>query len=116
MKPVKKIISLSVIVVAIALFWLMPNINQATTKQYTRLYEDTDNHLLSKDTLKVKELVGSKHLPGEPKKTYKKEIIFIDQPEKLKASMFSRSIHFSEEKVSEIDSVVEIVDTSKVVL
>ena len=42
MKPFKKIITLSVIVLSIVLFWLVPGINKARDVQYTRIYEDTD--------------------------------------------------------------------------
>jgi hypothetical protein len=107
-----RIISLSIVVVGIVAFWLMPGINKAGNETYTRVYEDTE---------RAPVLEADPNLPDTTKpgaldkkievKYYKSESI---EPETklsdIKASMFSRAIQF--EKEEELLVVEELQDDS----
>jgi len=99
MKPVQKITALTIITIAIIVFWLAPNINKATDQRYTRLYEDTDKPHRN-DSLKSTKAVRKPASKSENKtaEVYKRESINTDDKfVKLKARMFSRAIHFEPE-------------------
>jgi hypothetical protein len=124
MKPSKKIIILSTIVAAIVLFWLVPGINKAKYKRYTRMYEDTEvvpkTFAAARDTFTL-------YLPAPPPpaKVYKKETIDSEASLKdINPEMFSRAIHFHEEiplieePVVALDSIyqLELRDSAQYVL
>ena len=104
MKSLRKIIPLSIASAGIIVFWLAPGINAAEGKRYTRIYEDTDQ---------LQAVVLKTSFPAPPgdttksamkksklnqKKKYKKESIESGTKlSKVRPSMFSRAIHFSEE-------------------
>lgn len=113
MKPSKRISLLLAAVTAIVMFWLAPGINTARDTRYTRRYEDTDKaaHITASDTSKRK--VKTRQASPSNKdqsKTYKKETIeSTSKLSKIKATQFSRAIHFEEEKIIvDLDSVQEI--------
>lgn len=68
MKSLNRIVLLTLAAVAIVMFWLIPGINQATTLEYTRIYEDTDyrDATLSKDTTKKEKAPKPPKGPGTP--------------------------------------------------
>ena len=116
MKPFKSITILVAIVACIVIFWLMPGLNKASDKSYTRLYEDTDGRIgTTKDTTRTKRTTQKKEsfpsVPVNPsKKVYKRESISTSSKiAQIKPSMFSRAIHFKQEVVIEkIDSLNQI--------
>jgi hypothetical protein len=68
MKSINRIVLLTLAAVAIVMFWLIPGINQATTLEYTRIYEDTDyrESILTKDTTKKEKAPKPPKGPGRP--------------------------------------------------
>jgi hypothetical protein len=115
MKRFKSIIILAGFACAITMFWLAPGINKADTG-YVRIYEDTYTKPVA-----MKEVgVGSDQqkpssIANPETKKYLKEKIKADaELEDLKLEMFSRAIHFHEDKIVnevielEIDSTVEV--------
>lgn len=112
MKPLKRITLLFVAVAAIVVFWLAPGINTARDTRYTRTYEDTDKSFLAVgDSAKRKISARQGKTPDNlQSKKYKKETIeSTSKLSKIKATQFSRAIHFEEEKlIVDVDSVKEI--------
>jgi hypothetical protein len=118
MKPIKRILVLTAIVVSIVLLWLVPHINQAHYLRHTRVYEDTDKELAEISRTNTDTL----YLPAAPKsvssigakKVYKTQSIERDAKlTDIEPKMFSRSLQFEaveeirlEEEVEE-DSVIE---------
>jgi hypothetical protein len=111
MKPIKKILVLTAIVVSIVLLWLLPHINQAHYLRYTRVYEDTDKELTEISPPNIDTL----YLPAAPKsvsakaakKIYKTQSIERDAKlTDIEPKMFSRSLQF--EAVEEIPLEVEV--------
>jgi hypothetical protein len=107
MKSLRTICALSVLTAGIVVFWLAPGINKSETVRYTRVYEDTDQPYIpvmkasfeapAGDTIKSK---SEKVVKPHQKKKYKKESIQAGTKlSKIKPSMFSRAIHFSEEEI-----------------
>jgi hypothetical protein len=91
MKQSNKILMLTIIVASIVVFWLVPGINKSNATKYTRVFENTDVKKSANyaDTLKTKRT-----------KVFRKESIKADAKLKdIKPKMFSRAIHFSEEKM-----------------
>jgi hypothetical protein len=119
MKPIKKIIALSITTIAIVMFWLAPNINKATDQRYTRRYEDTER-TNAHDSIKSKKTaaVSATKSEKETKKVYKKESINPNgNLSKLKVSMFSRSMQFEPEiALDSMQEMIEIVDTTTLAL
>ncbi|HEY3403143.1 MAG TPA: hypothetical protein VGK59_07140 [Ohtaekwangia sp.] len=109
MKPLKRIIILFVAVSAIVLLWLVPGINTARNVTYTRIYEDTDK-IAVPDTAGRKISARQEINTSAQTKKYKQESIKAgEELSKIDPSMFSRAIHFKEEKIiSEVDSLEEI--------
>lgn len=101
MKPIKRIALLAGVVSFIVLLWLLPNINTAKQARYVRTWEDTDVKAASvnvADTTRRKEV-----------KEYKKEVIEDKATlEDVKVEMFSRAIHFTEEKMVEIPDTLVV--------
>jgi hypothetical protein len=110
MKPLKRIAILFIAVVAIALLWLVPGINTAKDVTYTRIYEDTNNSALpAPDTTGRK--VSSRQKINTPVQTkkYKRESIKSGAKiSDMNAKVYSRAIHFTEEKIIEFDSLEEV--------
>ena len=104
MKSLRTIIALSAITAGIVVFCLVPGINKAEATRYTRVYEDMDPpyvpvlktslEVTPGDTAKSK---TEKTAKAYRKTKYKKESIEAGSKlSKIKPSMFSRAIHFSE--------------------
>lgn len=113
MKPSKRISLLLAAVTAIVMFWLAPGINTARDTRYTRRYEDTDKPVLITASDSAKRKVKSRQANPPDKhqnKKYKEETIeSTSKLSKIKATQFSRAIHFEAEKLSiDLDSVREI--------
>ena len=119
MKPTTKITALSLTTIAIVMFWLAPNVNKATDQRYTRLYEDTDIKVITRDSVKSKKIKEARVSRKERKaeKVYKEESINPNGKfSNLKSSMFSRAIQFEPKVVMDSTAVTEITDTTKVTL
>jgi hypothetical protein len=113
MKPIKRIAILFAAVAGIALFWLLPNVNQANDVRYTRRYEDTDyKHQGISDSTKhrKKRTIQLKNSNGKAEsKFYKKESIAAGEKlSKIESKMFSRAMQFEPELEIIIDSVEEV--------
>jgi hypothetical protein len=108
MKPVTRIVSLTFIVMAIVCFWLLPGVNTASVKKYTRVYEDTEFE--SADVILTEVIADTTE--GPIAKIYKEESIIVDGTLfDLKAEMFSRAIHYEEELlVYDSAEVIDLTD------
>src|SRR6188768_3261332 len=99
MKPLKRIAVLFVAASAITVLWLMPGINTARDVRYTRIYENTDKPALAPDTTGRKISSRQKADAPVPSKKYKRESIKSGAKlSDVKVAMFSRAVHFNEEK------------------
>jgi hypothetical protein len=105
MKPVKKIIALSVLVFSIVLFWVVPGINMAKETKYTRYYEDTEKRVPSSIAIVANSREERDTTSRRRKKVYRKESIEPRKSREVSAKMFSRAIQFEPEIVT-IDSVM----------
>ena len=110
MKPLKRIVILSVAVSAIAILWLVPGINTAKDVTYTRIYEDTDTPALSaSDTVGRKISARQKvNTPVQTKKYKRESIKSGAKVSDMNAKVYSRAIHFTEEELIEVDSLQEV--------
>lgn len=112
MKPITKISMLTGFVITIVGFWLIPGINTSEADRYTRIYEDTDkkiNGLKSDDYEMLSTNYNRDSIGKRLNKIYKKESIRPDEGLRtLKAEMFSRAIHYTEEVIMSDDSLNEI--------
>jgi hypothetical protein len=107
MKRFKSIIILAGFACTITMFWLAPGINKADTG-YVRIYEDTYSKPIAVKALR--DGVNQQNpTPVERKgtKKYLKEKIKADaELEDIKLEMFSRAIHFHEDKI--VSEAVEV--------
>lgn len=116
MKSIRSILILSVAVMSIIMFWLMPGINSAKNVEYVRRYEDTDYRRQAQvvgDTInkKLNEKQESKAVKQvREKKVYKEERISTkDKLSKITPKKFSRAAHF-EEMIRREDSIKQVAD------
>jgi hypothetical protein len=88
MKPLKRAMLLSIMIMAIIVFWLAPGINSAKHRSYVRYYEDTD--LPAKDIAFASDTTVKK----KTRKVYKKEVIEPSKTKEVSGKMFSRVAQF----------------------
>lgn len=130
MNTFRVILPISAFVVAIVCFWLLPNINKATTLKYTRVYEDTETRsqertpvagevlkepasLAPSETPKIEPVKALPEVRLLRAKKYKKESIEVNRSwRKVNPKMFSRAVHFLEEEVV-LDSIGAVADTAQ---
>lgn len=122
MKSIRSILILSVAVMAIIMFWLIPGVNSAKNVEYVRRYEDTDYRREAQvvgDTInkKLNEKQEAKATrQTREKKVYKEERISTkDKLSKITPAKFSRAAHF-EAMIRKEDSIKHAAaDTTKII-
>jgi hypothetical protein len=118
MKPFKRLLVLFTCIVCIVAFWLIPGMNKAKNNGYVRVYEDTELKKISKIYMRPAVAIRARSMGDtikENKKIYKEEKIRSRAKMKdIKASMFSRAIHFNEDIVL-MDSINKIKQDSVIV-
>jgi hypothetical protein len=108
MNSSKKIGFLSLLVMGIVAFWLIPGINKAKETKYVRYYENVDEPVKKPQT--VESLSQSDTTARKKKrKQYKREIIEPSKTKKVTAKMFSRAGQF---ELLERDSSLELVESN----